>query len=340
LVMRACEAASTSGCVACMNHEKDCLWCKADRKCIPADNERAKCSDMSTLVHHSEECIMITKAARMIWLLFICLLILTMVLGVGGKFLTYYLKAHPRYARGDVCKRAEVVTSLLITSTVGSTISIMIYYIVNLGLVEISLSPFYAFLVGMMLIFVGLILVWQSLVNYSESSGVSLCHMVTLCLFALIIVSSGVVCFLLEKDWTNTISVKSKIPLYALMGVSISFSVVYSAADMLHHICSRFCQGEKATFARPFVQSVTRVRLLAVTAVICGLYYGWIFGMLDSEDVNRESLELFIQKESFYCYPLAAVLGGLSAFFVHYSSVQSKPTQMEMSYIDNQGDDL
>jgi len=150
--------------------------------------------------------------------------------------------------------------------------------------------------------------------------------------------SSGVLCFLLEKDWTHKISSQSKIPLYAILGISIAFSLVYSFTDILQYLVFRCCRNTKF-FSIPF--AISHVRLLMCTASICGLYYGWIFGILDSEDVNRPSLELFIQKENFYCYPLAATLGGFSGFYVYYKSLRVDSLKLELrSYVENQGDDL
>jgi len=292
------------------------------------------------MVQSSDQCLTIPKAARMIWTLFIVLLITTLVIGVIGKTIVSCSKSSPRYLRQqETCQRAEVVTSLLVTTTAGSIISIIIYYVVNITLVEITLSPFYAFIFGMLLIFVGLLLFWQALGSYFDfyRKQISLAYVISLSCFALLIISSGVTCFLLEKDWTNTLSIKAKVPLYALLGVSIAFSVVYSTTDIVNQLLLRFYQVGKV---RPFVQSVAHVQLLTLTAVICGLYYGWVFGMLDLEDVNRTSLELFLQKESFYCYPMAAGLGGLSAFILHYKSLSATPQRTEMRYIDNQGDDL
>jgi len=35
------------------------------------------------------------------------------------------------------------------------------------------------------------------------------------------------------------------------------------------------------------VQSILKIRLLAATATVSGLYFGYVFGMLDVEDASR-----------------------------------------------------
>jgi len=338
VVIKDCDAMSNVGCVACSNHEKDCVWCKADHRCVP-NTAIARCSDSTLPTRLAEDCIYISKATKMIWLLFLVLLFIILTTAIIGKFLTMLLRHSPRYIRRkEQCKRAETVTSMLITSSIGSVISILIYFVVNESLIEISLSPFYAFFFGMILLFVGLILIWQSLTYYFEGSTTSFSQILILGMFALLVIASGVICFLLEKDWTHSLSVQKKIPLYAVLGISIAFSLVYSSTDMFQHL---FLHCSKTSQPRSPPLAATHVRLLSLTAAVCGLYYGYVFGKLDSEDVNRTSFKLFIQKENFYCYPIAAILGGVSAFYVHYSSVSPMSQKLELtSYVENQGDDL
>ena len=58
--------------------------------------------------------------------------------------------------------------------------------------------------------------------------------------FSLFVIASGVLCFSLEKDWFKNVScnhsinsaVLTKVPRYALLGVSISFAFIYAMLDM------------------------------------------------------------------------------------------------------------
>jgi hypothetical protein len=50
------------------------------------------------------------------------------------------------------------------------------------------------------------------------------------------VLTSGVLCFGLEKDWFKTVSAKMKIPSYALLGVSISFAFTNSTIDLIQYL--------------------------------------------------------------------------------------------------------
>jgi len=50
------------------------------------------------------------------------------------------------------------------------------------------------------------------------------------------IFASGALCFFLEKEWFQSISAKTKIPIYALLGSSISFTMHYLTVDALEEI--------------------------------------------------------------------------------------------------------
>ena len=98
---------------------------------------------------------------------------------------------------------------------------------VNCALVEVSLSPFFAAAFGMLFLVSGATVVWQVAL---EPAGGD--NRVLLLGFALLVTVSGVVCFLLERDWSHGLSAHAKVPLYALLGVSLSFSTHFTAIDL------------------------------------------------------------------------------------------------------------
>ena len=44
---------------------------------------------------------------------------------------------------------------------------------------------------------------------------------------------AGFVCFLLERDWSHGLTASSKVPLYALLGSCLAFSVNFSSLDLI-----------------------------------------------------------------------------------------------------------
>ena len=110
---------------------------------------------------------------------------------------------------------------------------------------------------------------------------------------------AGVVCFLLEEDWTATLSKRTKVPLYALLGFSLSFSMVtvlsFFSRDLANQVdllVQVFTMADVAKFAarlaskyknntllalfptKPLIHSVVQVRLLAISSIMSGLYFG------------------------------------------------------------------
>lgn len=55
-------------------------------------------------------------------------------------------------------------------------------------------------------------------------------------LFSIFVLLSSLLCFTLEKDWFKSIPAKTKIPSYALIGVSVAFSFVYCIVDMIQYL--------------------------------------------------------------------------------------------------------
>jgi len=47
--------------------------------------------------------------------------------------------------------------------------------------------------------------------------------------------------------------------------------------------------------------------MLAVSALISGMYFGYIFGSMELEDINRGHVELALKEQNYYCYPLGFV---------------------------------
>ena len=54
------------------------------------------------------------------------------------------------------------------------------------------------------------------------------------------VLASSVLCFTLEKDWFKGISAHAKIPSYALLGISIAFSFVYTVLDLLQALIDTY----------------------------------------------------------------------------------------------------
>jgi len=47
------------------------------------------------------------------------------------------------------------------------------------------------------------------------------------------IIISGIISFILEKNWFSKFTYVQKIPLYSIIGVSISYAVVFAIVDLI-----------------------------------------------------------------------------------------------------------
>ena len=70
---------------------------------------------------------------------------------------------------------------------------------------------------------------------------------------------SGLLCFILEKDWYFHLHRLLKIPLYSILGISVAFALTFSVIDLVNYVIG-FLQGD--TLARPWVESQNQISLV------------------------------------------------------------------------------
>ncbi|KAF4674545.1 hypothetical protein FOL47_009071 [Perkinsus chesapeaki] len=205
-------------------------------------------------------------------------------------------------------------------AVIGAVLGIIISLVVNCTLVEISMSAFFALYFGLLFISVGCVILWRistqaQMVSTPEESA----RKKQLQLFASLIVVSGFLCFILEKNWFVGMSPVLKIPLYSVLGVSVSFALTFSVVDMINYLLG-FLQ---VVVARPLVESTSQVYLVLFIALIMGGTFGFIFGVMDVEDEVQYQVRLALLREEHYCYPIGALLGGIGGFGNEYLRQQS-----------------
>ena len=202
---------------------------------------------------------------------------------------------------------------------------------VNCALVEVTLSPLFAAAFGVLFLVSGLTVAWQvALEPGSESRSLLLG-------FAVLVVASGVVCFLLERDWSHSISQRAKVPLYATLGISLSFSTHFTAADLYGRMREPLaCDGGPS-----IVNTRWQARLLATVAVVTGCLYGLVFGIMDVEDAPRgHALRELLQQETRICYPIGAFAGALAAVTARVIELRGLD-ELELKYlVEAAADDL
>ena len=96
------------------------------------------------------------------------------------------------------------------------------------------------------------------------------------------------------------------------------------------------CQSE---YSKPLVETETQVYLVVTTAVIMGAVFGFIFGLLDVEDVARSHLRVALMREESICYPIGAVLGGCAAAINQWIREQQEQYRFDPLHDDELDDD-
>ncbi|GAW83531.1 hypothetical protein, conserved [Plasmodium gonderi] len=209
-----------------------------------------------------------------------------------------------------------------ISAIVGMILGIMCSLIVNCTLVEVSLSKFFSMYFGILFIVVGIIIFWRLNANVIEEAENRRNQLMIL---AGLIVFSGILCLFFERSWLFSLSPLSKVPIYCVLGISISFALTFSLIDLINYLIG-FIQG---SITRPLIESVAQVYLILLFTITMGGIFGFIFGLLDVEDESSHHIRLALMKAENCCFPLGAILGGLAGFGNEVFRQQSEAYKIE-----------
>jgi len=133
--------------------------------------------------------------------------------------------------------------------------------------------------------------------------------------FSYLSLVTGAVCLLLEGEWYFYFPRIVKIPIYALLGVSVSLALVFSVIDAINFVVG-LCQGN--TMARPIVESPNQIHLLLCLGAFLGAIFGFIFGNFQVADVDVYKLQISLLRSEFRCYEIGGFLGGLGGVANEY----------------------
>lgn len=163
--------------------------------------------------------------------------------------------------------RGRWASSVGYSATVSALFGAIISVIVNNALIEISLTPFFAGVFGLILVLLGSLMLWRKIWDRQDAP----CTRALVLGFSSLVLFSGVSCFLLEKDWFMRITPATKIPMYVALGISLSFAVTFTLVDLLNVFQDRnsYDMRHRSVVATPqqvavvLVPSATRARARA-----------------------------------------------------------------------------
>jgi hypothetical protein len=232
----------------------------------------------------------------------------------------------PNYsAVGKVPVTEGLKRKVFMGGVVGAILGICVSFIVNITLVEISISPFFSLYFGVLFVFVGLIIAWRVhgiTPNPMTPEDGTVERKQRLMMFAALIIVSGLLCFILEKQWFVGLGPLSKVPLYTVLGTSVSFALTFALVDLVNFVLG-MCQ---ASIARPLVESNEQVTSVLAISFSMGCIFGTIFGVMDVEDEVSYQLGLALKREESYCYPIGAVLGFAGGVWNEYARARAEAT--------------
>lgn len=139
-----------------------------------------------------------------------------------NKFNKMESKYDDNYSSSGSESKMPLIISTIMFGITGSMVS----FITNCTLAEISISAFFSLYFGIFFLLIGMIVSYRA---YNSTENRMLIGA-----FGLLILLSGIICFMVEKNWFLGISSHTKILLYAIIGASVTFSISFSIVDIVN----------------------------------------------------------------------------------------------------------
>ena len=230
----------------------------------------------------------------------------------GHAMPDFSLSKHPPRKVVVLCR------CLLVGGCMGFCNSLM----VNSALIEVSVSPFFAISFGVLFI------ASAGIVFHQMCRDANVHNFWLLAAFASLNLASGAVCFVLERDWSHGITASSKVPLYAMLGMCLAFSVSFSFLDLL-------ARCDSPLVGAILVRTEWQVRVIACISLVTGGLYGFTFGYLKIEDSFLRSPLAFreaLHRDSSLCYPLGAGSGAIAAVAARLLEQKAEADDPDLAY--------
>ncbi|GBG34575.1 Hypothetical Protein FCC1311_107962 [Hondaea fermentalgiana] len=197
------------------------------------------------------------------------------------------------------------VARLMLSVVMGALMGLILSFVINCTLVEISLNAVFSFYFGFLFLLIG------GLIIFRVSSHMQLGRRVLLYMFGVSIVSSGILCLLFKETWIFTLPRGLKAIVYGTLGAACSFAVTFSTLDLLNFFWA-LCMDSNT---QGLIQSVQQVDLIMGTSLVLGLSFGLFFALFDvgkfahsASDLRHELLH-----EEMFSVPLGIMAGSLAA---------------------------
>ncbi len=329
-------------CNTCVEDVYNCAWCGGANKCVVGVLEELK------------ECqaVLLEPLACRAGLSRIWLYLLGVAFVVVLAFGIVLFKVLP-------ARQSFRAISLLVALVGGALSGMAFSFVVSVSLVEISETPFFAVAYGLFFLLQSATIAAHVYREELPARGWD-SHSALLSGCALAALVSAVACFLLDRRLIHWLPETPKVLLYTVLGATLNFCLVFSAAEIsgeLAHRCSASeqphiassverggahdSQAKGGAAARgAIMRSHARVALLVAASLISGTFFGFMFGTLRIEEEAIYRVALALQQEAAYTYPVGALLGGVSAMLYQLLQLPLASDDQIDNILRHGGDDL
>eukprot|EP00359_Climacostomum_virens_P002221 CAMPEP_0204900814 /NCGR_PEP_ID=MMETSP1397-20131031/2699_1 /ASSEMBLY_ACC=CAM_ASM_000891 /TAXON_ID=49980 /ORGANISM="Climacostomum Climacostomum virens, Strain Stock W-24" /LENGTH=228 /DNA_ID=CAMNT_0052069037 /DNA_START=99 /DNA_END=782 /DNA_ORIENTATION=- len=224
---------------------------------------------------------------------------------------------------GQPTQASKVWSRLLASAVISAVAGVIISFLVNATLAEISINPFFSIYFGLLFTGVGTAIIWKT----NKQAGLEETRKKLMLGFGGLVVFAGLICFILEKNWFSSLTPASKVPLYAILGVAVCFALSVAFVDTIN-----LCAGLICTNADAVVETPKQVYIVIATSLVMGLTFGLVFGLLDVEDEADFRLKQALLDDESYCYSIGLLLGAICGFLVEYFRESFAYVQAQSSF--------
>jgi len=211
---------------------------------------------------------------------------------------------------------ARCAGSMFVGLFVGLFIGVVIAEVVANSLIEISVTPVFSIVFGIAFILLGIALVWRVWKSVSEPS-----KRIFMIMFAVLVFVSGIFSFVLEERWVS-MSAAGKIPMYAVIGVSLSFALTFSLTEFINlGLCDKCCETDFEN--NPLIGTKKQIFMIFAGSIIMGLIFGVLFGVIDVE--NDDPQHTKFKENLIWSIPIGGILGGILGFMNQW--IRSSPQE-------------
>ena len=176
---------------------------------------------------------------------------------------------------------------LAVSAAIGAAIGLFGALVVNACLLEISLNGFFTIYFSLIFLTVGGFMIFRNRSRQGQTSmrdsDETFMHEEKNRFFeyaAWLVLFSGLLCLVLERSWAQSFPYLLKVPIYAVVAMSLNYLVLFAIIDFVNFICS-YLQSENSLNV---VETQDQILTLLINCFACGTLYGLIFSILDVED--------------------------------------------------------